>query len=68
MAFRLSATGAYGFPLRRAAPIAVATVAAFLAEHALPEEVYLVCFGADARRVFAASLAAAGSDAADDAE
>jgi O-acetyl-ADP-ribose deacetylase (regulator of RNase III) len=44
IAFPAISTGAYGFPADRAARIAVAAVWEFLQEHALPEQVLLVCF------------------------
>jgi O-acetyl-ADP-ribose deacetylase len=40
-------TGVYRFPVHRAARIAAAETAAFLAANPLPERVMLVCFGAD---------------------
>ena len=58
VAFPAISTGAYGFPLDRAARIAVREVRNFLAAHALPERVLLVCFGAAAREALAAALAA----------
>jgi O-acetyl-ADP-ribose deacetylase (regulator of RNase III) len=47
MAFPCISTGVYRFPKERACDIAVATVAAFLAEHAEIERVVFVCFAAD---------------------
>lgn len=44
VAFPAISTGAYGFPLERAARIAVRTIRAFLAAHDLPQKVLLVCF------------------------
>ena len=52
VAFPAVSTGAYGFPVHRAARIAVREVAAFLAAHALPARVLLVCFGEEARREY----------------
>jgi O-acetyl-ADP-ribose deacetylase (regulator of RNase III) len=55
VAFPAISTGAYGFPLERAARIAVRTIRAFLAAHDLPEKVLLVCFD---ERALAAGRAA----------
>jgi O-acetyl-ADP-ribose deacetylase (regulator of RNase III) len=44
IAFPGSATGAYGFPHREAAEIAVAVVRSHLSSHAAPAEVIFVCF------------------------
>ena len=57
VAFPSISTGAYRFPLARAAPIAVAAVRAGLAAHALIEEVTFVCFSADIAAVYRAALA-----------
>ena len=46
IAFPAISTGVYGFPADRAARIAVATVAEFLAAHERPERVTFCCFGA----------------------
>ena len=45
IAFPSISTGAYGFPVARAARIAVAESAVFLRGHELPESVVFVCFG-----------------------
>lgn len=45
-------TGVYRFPVHRAARIAAAETAAFLAANPLPERVMLVCFGSDAHREY----------------
>jgi O-acetyl-ADP-ribose deacetylase len=47
IAFPAISCGAYGYPVAQAANIAVKTVRAFLAGHALPERVIFVCFGDD---------------------
>ncbi len=52
IAFPAISTGAYGFPMDRAADIAVREVRGFLTDHNLPEQVLLVCFDAAARRAF----------------
>lgn len=50
IAFPAISTGIFGYPATRAAQIAVATIAAELAAHALPTRVILVGFDADATR------------------
>lgn len=57
VAFPAISTGAYGFPLARAAGIAVRETREFLAGHALPERVLLVCFGEAALETFRRALA-----------
>ena len=47
IAFPQISTGAYGFPLRRAAGIAVAAIAEFLSREARIQEVRCICFNAD---------------------
>lgn len=59
IAFPAISTGVYGFPQRLAAPIAVEEVSAFLADHALPRQVLLVCYDRPAYEIFAAALRAA---------
>jgi O-acetyl-ADP-ribose deacetylase (regulator of RNase III) len=59
IAFPSISTGAYGFPLARAARIAMATTLTHLRENALPEEVTVVCFGDEAYRHYLTALAAA---------
>ncbi len=44
VAFPSISTGVYGYPVERAARVALAAVRSFLAEHALPERVTMVCF------------------------
>jgi len=44
VAFPAISTGAYGFPLARAAHIAVGETLGFLREHELPKRVIFVCF------------------------
>ncbi|MEW6074403.1 MAG: O-acetyl-ADP-ribose deacetylase [Planctomycetota bacterium] len=44
LAFPAISTGAYGFPRRRAAAIAVGRIRAHLAAHSLPERVTICCF------------------------
>jgi len=47
LAFPQISTGAYGFPLRRAAGIAIDEIARFLSRETRIDEVYCVCFNAD---------------------
>ncbi|HCA27376.1 MAG TPA: O-acetyl-ADP-ribose deacetylase [Betaproteobacteria bacterium] len=44
IAFPSISTGAYGFPIERAAPIAVTEISRFLASYPAMEKVILVCF------------------------
>lgn len=50
IAFPAISTGIYGYPAKRAAEVAAATITAELREHALPERVILVGFDAEATR------------------
>ncbi len=52
VAFPAVSTGVYRFPVHRAARIAAAETAAFLAATPLPERVIMVCFGDDAYREY----------------
>ena len=52
IAFPAISTGIYGFPVKRAARIAVREVRDFLSRDATIEKVYLVCFGREALDVF----------------
>ena len=56
VAFPAISTGAYGYPAEDAARVAVAAVRGWLAEHALPEEVILVAYDAEAARILEAAL------------
>lgn len=58
IAFPAISTGIYGFPPERAAKIAVATVADFLAGHELPKQVTFCCFGPDSADLHARALEA----------
>jgi O-acetyl-ADP-ribose deacetylase (regulator of RNase III) len=58
VAFPAISTGVYGFPVERAAPIALGTTALELARRPELEEVRFVLFGDDAHGVFEAALAA----------
>lgn len=63
VAFPAISCGVYGFPVEKAAPIAVREVTAFLEEHDAIEKVYLVCFGEAVLRAFQAAYEAAAGDA-----
>ncbi|MFV0298710.1 MAG: O-acetyl-ADP-ribose deacetylase [Hyphomicrobiaceae bacterium] len=60
LAFPAISTGVYGFPPDRAAPIAVATIARFLADDTSIERVVLACFDKASHDRHAAALAALG--------
>ncbi len=57
IAFPSISTGAYGFPMERAAGIAVRTVRSFLDTHGAIDEVRLVCFGPEATAIHQRELA-----------
>jgi O-acetyl-ADP-ribose deacetylase (regulator of RNase III) len=44
VAFPSISTGAYRYPLEKAAPIAIQAILAHLKTHPIPETVYMVCF------------------------
>ncbi len=56
IAFPAISTGAYGFPISRAAPIAVAAVRDFIAHGVVPRTVYLACFDDTSANVFAEAV------------
>ncbi len=56
IAFPSISTGAYGFPMERAARIAVRQTRQFLEGNTSVERVRLVCFGASARAIHARAL------------
>jgi O-acetyl-ADP-ribose deacetylase (regulator of RNase III) len=56
VAFPAVSTGVYGFPVQRAAGIAVREVLRFLGDNPVPERVVLVAFGADALRAYLTAL------------
>ena len=60
IAFPAISTGVYGFPLERAAPIAIAESRAFLETESTVEKVVLVCFGEQAYDAFRKALHEAG--------
>jgi len=57
VAFPSISTGAYGFPMDRAARIAVRETKDFLERNQSVEQVMLVCFGASALKIHQAALA-----------
>ena len=59
VAFPSISTGVYGFPLDRAAAIAVRTVRAFLAHPSSIEEVLFVCFRPEIRAAYDVALSTA---------
>ncbi len=59
VAFPSISTGVYGFPLDRAAAIAVRTVRAFLAHPSSIEEVLFVCFRPEIKAAYDAALSTA---------
>ena len=61
VAFPAISTGVYGFPVDRAAKIAVREVSGFLDREPSIKRVQLVCFGAEATRPFRAALTASGA-------
>ena len=56
VAFPSISTGAYGFPMTRAAKLAVAEVKDFLEQNSVVEQVNLVCFGAGACKIHRAAV------------
>lgn len=59
VAFPAISTGVYGFPVDRAARIALRETIAWLSVHELPEKVTFACFGRDALRAYETALAEA---------
>jgi O-acetyl-ADP-ribose deacetylase (regulator of RNase III) len=57
VAFPSLSTGAYGYPVDRAAVVALSTVRASLLEHGVPPEVTFVLFDAEALRAYERALA-----------
>ena len=63
VAFPSISTGVYGFPIERAAPIAVREVTTFLESNETVERVVFVCFSRKAMDVYEGAAAQAGSTA-----
>jgi len=57
LAFPAISCGIYGYPPEQAARVAIATLAQALALEQKPEQVYLVCFGADIFGAYTRALA-----------
>jgi O-acetyl-ADP-ribose deacetylase (regulator of RNase III) len=57
VAFPQISTGVYGFPVQRAAGIAIAEIAGFLAAEAMIDEVRCVCFNEESYAAVSAALA-----------
>ena len=57
LAFPSISTGAYGFPMERAARIAVRETRKFLEQHPAIEKVFLVCFGKSAFELHLSTVA-----------
>ena len=58
IAFPSISTGAYGFPIPRAARIAIKETKSFLERNRTVESVRLICFGASALKVYQDALTA----------
>ncbi len=56
VAFPSLSTGAYGYPLNKAARVALSTIISFLKEHQKPALVRLVLFGEDAYQTYEKAL------------
>jgi O-acetyl-ADP-ribose deacetylase (regulator of RNase III) len=59
IAFPSISTGAYGFPVARAAPLAIAAIADFLDHDTMLTQVIVVCFDAHTLRAYQSALASA---------
>ena len=58
LAFPSISTGAYGFPVNRAAQIALREIRSFLEKNTLPEKVILVCFDERTRQAYLSAMTA----------
>lgn len=61
LAFPAISTGAYGYPKEAAAAVAVSVTARFLKEHALPRDVWFVCFSEESAGLHRRALADIGA-------
>ena len=57
VAFPSISTGAFGYPVERAAPLAIRTIAKAIGAHPSIERVTMVCFGRETHRAYANALA-----------
>jgi O-acetyl-ADP-ribose deacetylase (regulator of RNase III) len=57
LAFPAISCGAYGYPIERAAEVAVKSASTFLENHALPERIIFACFGEETASAYHAALA-----------
>ena len=62
VAFPAICTGVYGFPRAAAAEIAVKTVSEFITRHALPEQVYFVCYDEENAHLYERLLTQQGDE------
>ena len=62
VAFPAISTGVYGYPRAAAAEIAVKTVSEFITRHALPEQVYFVCYDEENAHLYERLLTQQGDE------
>ena len=62
VAFPAISTGVYGYPRAAAAEIAVKTVSEFITRHALPEQVYFVCYDEENTHLYERLLTQQGDE------
>ncbi|MCA0353891.1 MAG: O-acetyl-ADP-ribose deacetylase [Chloroflexi bacterium] len=55
LAFPAISCGIYGYPVELAAPLAIQTIANFLASNSIPEKVSLICFEATVYQAYCAA-------------
>ena len=61
-AYPAISTGVYGYPRAAAAEIAVKTVSEFITRHALPEQVYFVCYDEENAHLYERLLTQQGDE------